>query len=200
MNIALIAGVDEVGRGAWAGPIVAAAVVLGEEIEGLKDSKKLSLKRRNELTIIIKNSAIAWSIAQIEAAEIDEIGLGEANKRVMRMAIAGLGVRPCKVLCDGFCCGSDIEEEAIIHGDDLCPQISAASIIAKVYRDNLMHELHLKDARFGYDKHVGYGTKLHREMLEIHGVSENHRTSFKPLRGSEQRTENKDQRTVSSEQ
>jgi len=175
------AGVDEVGRGAWAGPIVAAAVVLGCKIEGLKDSKKLTAKQREALNEIIKDRAYCWNIAEVSNVEIDRIGIAEANRLVMRRAIEGLKIKPDKVITDGFSCRIDLDEEVIIGGDALIPEISAASIIAKVYRDNLMHNYHLKDSKYGYDKHVGYGTKYHAEMLKKHGPSQFHRFSYKPI-------------------
>lgn len=177
-----IAGVDEVGRGAWAGPIVAAAVILGCKIEGLKDSKKLSAKQREVLDIVIRNESLCFHIAELSNAEIDVIGIAEANRLVMRRAIEGLVQKPSIVKTDGFSCQINIEEEVIVGGDALIPEISAASIIAKVYRDKLMHEHHLKDSKYGYDKHVGYGTKYHTEMLKKHGPSEFHRFSYAPIK------------------
>lgn len=176
------AGVDEVGRGAWAGPIVAAAVIIKKPIIGLKDSKRLSAKARLGLSEIIKKEAFCWYIAELNNKIIDEIGIGEANRLVMRMAIDGLSVVPSSVKVDGFSCKTNIPESVIIHGDDKEAEISAASIIAKVYRDNLMEKMHEIDTRYGYNKHVGYGTKLHLDMLKLHGPSEFHRFSYKPIK------------------
>lgn len=181
MNDRLIAGVDEVGRGAWAGPIVAAAVILIKPIAELKDSKKLSPQKRQELSQIIKSDSVSWSIAELSPKEIDNLGLAEANRAVMRLAITKLGLAPDLIRIDGFSCQTTLAEEVYIKGDETVPEISAASIIAKVYRDELMHKLHLIDPRYGFDKHVGYGTKLHMDKLLKHGPSENHRFSFKPI-------------------
>jgi len=182
MSNILIAGVDEVGRGAWAGPIVAAAVILDCKIEGLKDSKLLSKKGRERLDPIIKDSSLCWNIAEVSNIDIDQIGIAEANRLVMRRAIEGLKIIPDKVMIDGFSCHTNIDEEVIIGGDALIPEISAASIIAKVYRDNLMRDYHLKDSKYGYDKHVGYGTKYHINMLKLYGPSLFHRFSYAPIK------------------
>ncbi len=182
MNHALIAGVDEVGRGAWAGPMVAAAVILNDQIAGLADSKTLSASKRQELGDIIFTQALAWAIAEISAQEIDSVGMAEANRLVMRRAIIMLKIQPVLVRIDGFSCGIDLPEEVIIKGDVTMPEISAASIIAKVYRDNLMLRLHHTDSRYAFDQHVGYGTALHKERLMMHGPSQNHRSSFSPIK------------------
>ncbi len=176
-----IAGVDEVGRGAWAGPIVAAAVILGEPIPGLADSKLLTKLKRQELSDIIQKQAACFAIAELSAQQIDDLGLGEANRLVMRQAINALETHPTLVRVDGFSCGTDLDEEVYIKGDQLFAEISAASIIAKVYRDNLMHQLHELDSRYGFDSHVGYGTKQHSDALREHGPSGWHRQSFKPV-------------------
>lgn len=177
-----IAGVDEVGRGAWAGPIVAAAVVLTAPILGLSDSKKLSVNRRRVLSKIIRSSAYAFAIAELSPEEIDNLGLAEANRLVMRMAIDCLPHTPDLVRVDGFSCGTELPEEVHIRGDALFPEISAASIIAKVYRDELMHALHNRDDRYGFNSHVGYGTVLHKKALLEYGVSQYHRKSFSPMK------------------
>lgn len=179
-NPILIAGVDEVGRGAWAGPMVAAAVILIKPIEGLRDSKKLTATARERLSALIRSSAI-WSIAEVSPQEIDRLGLTEANRLVMRQAIRQLSPLPTLVRCDGFSCQPDIMEEVHVHGDDLFPEISAASIMAKVYRDQLMHKLHQQDSRYAFDQHVGYGTKLHQARLKEFGPSPWHRHSFTPI-------------------
>ena len=182
MNNQLIAGIDEVGRGAWAGPIVAAAVILNNPIDGLKDSKKISPKKRHEISKIIKLYSFSWSIAELSASNIDKYGLAEANRMVMRNAIEKLNPMPDLVRIDGFSCQTHFREEVYIKGDELLPEISAASIIAKVYRDELMVRMHYIDPRYGFDKHVGYGTKLHRERLLEHGPSMYHRYTFKPIK------------------
>lgn len=178
----LIAGVDEVGRGAWAGPIVAAAVILDQPIKGLKDSKVLSRAIREELAEIIKSNCLVYAISEVSSSVIDEIGIAEANRLVMRQAIAKLDMDPTLVRTDGFSCGIEIIEEVYIKGDAIYPEISAASIIAKVYRDNLMRQLHLEYPNYGFDCHVGYGTKMHKAQLDQFGLSPHHRRSFKPMK------------------
>ncbi len=178
----LIAGVDEVGRGAWAGPIVAAAVILSKPIHGLADSKTLSKPKRELLSEQIKLGAVAYAISELSAAVIDEIGIAEANRLVMRRAIMALSIVPTLVRVDGFSCGIDLPEDVHIKGDALFAEISAASIVAKVYRDQLMMNLDFSDARYGFASHVGYGTAFHRAKLEEHGPSLYHRMSFEPMK------------------
>lgn len=178
----MIAGVDEVGRGAWAGPLVAAAVILHKPIVGLRDSKQLSPGQRQTLSRIIRTSALSFAIAEVSAQQIDDLGLAEANRLVMRMAIGLLTTTPELVRVDGYSCRCNLAEEVHVRGDVLYPEISAASIIAKVYRDELMFRLHDADPRFGFDDHVGYGTPRHRQALLKHGLSVYHRTSFAPMK------------------
>ncbi len=177
----LIAGVDEVGRGAWAGPIVAAAVILHQPIIGLKDSKTLSRAVREKLAEIIQANCIAYAISEVSSSIIDELGIAEANRLVMRQAISKLEVLPTLVRIDGFSCGTDILEEVYIKGDAIYLEISAASIIAKVYRDNLMRRMHLQYPNYGFDRHVGYGTREHRVKLTQFGLTLHHRRSFRPI-------------------
>lgn len=178
----LIAGVDEVGRGAWAGPMVAAAVILAEVWPNIKDSKLLSAAQREPLSVKIKQHCVAWAIAEVSAAEIDRLGLQEANRVVMQRAIQSLTVVPSLVRSDGFSSGTPLDEEVYIKGDQIYPEIGAASIIAKVYRDQLMRTVHQGDGRYGFNQHVGYGTALHRARLREHGPSVYHRMSFNPMK------------------
>ncbi len=178
----LIAGVDEVGRGAWAGPIVAAAVILNTPILGLKDSKVLSAHVRQNLSDQIQHTCISFAIAELSPSIIDEIGIAEANRLVMRRAIDQLKATPSLVRIDGFSCHTTLNEEVYIKGDTLFSEISAASILAKVYRDNLMNELHTKYPNYGFDRHVGYGTKIHKNALDQYGPTPHHRLSFKPMK------------------
>jgi len=180
----LIAGVDEVGRGPLAGAVVAAAVILdpNNPIEGLTDSKKLTEKRREALTIEIKEKAIAWSYGRAEVEEIDELNILWASMLAMQRAIEGLSVTPTFVKVDGNRCPeSDIPMEAIVKGDLTEAEISAASIIAKVCRDNEMVEMDAKYPGYGFAKHKGYPTKQHREALIEQGACPIHRLSFKPV-------------------
>ncbi|NOR81499.1 MAG: ribonuclease HII [Methyloprofundus sp.] len=181
----LIAGVDEVGRGCIVGPVIAAAVILNpaQPISGLTDSKKLSAKKRELLAVTIKQQALAWSIARAEPSEIDHINILQASLLAMQRAVKSLSVQPTWLKVDGnqypdiACPG-----ETIIQGDLLVAEISAASILAKVYRDN---EMSVLDALYpGYDffKHKGYPTKLHKEKLAALGISEQHRRSFSPIK------------------
>lgn len=184
-NGLLVAGVDEVGRGPLAGPVVTAAVILDPEhpIDGLMDSKKLSEKRREKLAVLIKENSLAWSIGRAEVEEIDEINILQATMLAMQRAVAGLSPAPEHVLIDGNRCPSlPCTAEAIIKGDGLVPAISAASIIAKVSRDNEMVELDAMYPGYGLAGHKGYPTKAHRDALIELGVTSIHRRSFGPVR------------------
>lgn len=184
-DIDLIAGVDEVGRGPLVGDVVTAAVILdpNNPIEGLTDSKKLSEKKRNSLALEIKEKALAWAIGRADPSEIDELNILHATMLAMKRAVAHLSIQPNFVYIDGNRCPEiPVPCEAVVKGDLLVPEISAASIIAKVARDNEMAELDKIHPEFGFAKHKGYPTKLHFEMLAKYGPTPQHRRSFKPVR------------------
>jgi ribonuclease HII len=178
-----IAGVDEVGRGCLAGCVVASAVILDFEKpipEGLNDSKKLSAKKRELLDSQIKENALTYAIAQVEAEEIDQINILEATKKAMRLAIEKLNPSADFLLIDAVQLKDvNLPQKAIIHGDAISLSIAAASIIAKNYRDNLMQEMDKIYPEYGFAKHVGYGTKAHFEALRKYGHCEIHRKSFR---------------------
>jgi ribonuclease HII len=184
-----IAGIDEAGRGPLAGPVVAAAVILNRHIviEGLRDSKTLTAKRRAELATDIRQRSLAWSVAWADAAEIDSLNILEATLLAMRRAILGLAVLPHYVQIDGnrmpeLTFGSErIEGEAIIGGDATNAAISAASIVAKVCRDQIMVEMDRIYPNYGFARHKGYGTADHRERIERFGPCQQHRRSFRPI-------------------
>jgi ribonuclease HII len=175
----MIAGVDEVGRGCLAGPVIAASVILKRPIKGLMDSKRLSSKKREDLSqIIIKNSIFA--IGAADSQEIDQINILQASLLAMQRSLEKLDMQPKKVLVDGnHIFETSIEIEAIVGGDNLIPSISAASIIAKVFRDRLMMAYSKEFPNYGFDKHKGYPTKLHKEMLKKYGLTRIHRRTFK---------------------
>ncbi|HBS26132.1 MAG TPA: ribonuclease HII [Gammaproteobacteria bacterium] len=180
----LIAGVDEVGRGPLAGPVVSAVVILNPKlpIEGLADSKVLTAKRREYLYWQIKERALYFSIGRAEVFEIDEINILQATMLSMQRAVAGLPVIPSKIFVDGNRCPElPCEAESIIKGDSKVAEISAASILAKVTRDAEMVQLHQHYPDYGFDCHKGYPTKLHRERIKVHGVTKHHRRSFRPV-------------------
>ena len=176
-----IAGVDEVGRGCLAGPVIAAAVVLKTNIPGLADSKKLSKKKREELSsTIMQNSYFSFGSSSVE--EIDSINILQASLLAMKRAILNLSVEPGKILVDGTHKPDlDIDTQTIIGGDSVVDEISAASIIAKVYRDKLMINLSEKFSNYSWERNFGYGTKAHLEGLKKFGVTAHHRKSFKPV-------------------
>ncbi|MBT6670149.1 MAG: ribonuclease HII [Gammaproteobacteria bacterium] len=182
--MSVIAGVDEVGRGPLIGAVVAAAVVLPENhgIIGLADSKKLSAKRRERLAEEIRDVAVDWAITEASHLEIDEINILHASMLAMKRAVEQLSCPIDKVLVDGNRLPDlSLPAEAIIKGDSKIEAISAASIIAKVARDRMMLELHQQHPEYGFDRHKGYPTKLHFEMLKKYGVLEQHRRSFRPV-------------------
>ena len=178
-----IAGVDEVGRGCLAGAVVAAAVILDLSQplpEGLNDSKKLSEKKRLEIDAQIRETAIAISISQVEADEIDRINILQATKKAMRAAIENLDPKPDFLLIDAVQLKEiSTPQKAIIKGDAISASIAAASIIAKTYRDDLMKKLDETYPQYGFAKHVGYGTKAHYDALKQHGACPLHRKSFR---------------------
>ncbi len=180
-----IAGVDEVGRGCLAGCVVAAAVILdlSKPIPlSLNDSKKLSAKKRESLDSQIKENALSYAIAQVEADEIDKINILEATKKAMRLAIEKLSPNADFLLIDAVQLKTVfLPQKAIIHGDAISASIAAASIIAKNYRDNLMREMDEIYPEYGFARHVGYGTKAHFAALRRHGACEIHRKSFRSV-------------------
>jgi len=185
-GLSAIAGVDEVGVGPLAGPVVAAAVILDPDrpIAGLTDSKKLSSCRRAVLEVEIKTRARAWSIAESSHHEVDEINILQASLLAMKRAVLGLDIRPELSLVDGNQLPQleGYEMQAIVRGDLSQPCISAASILAKQYRDRQMLELDRRYPQYQFARHKGYPTALHRSLLQKHGVSPVHRRSFKPVR------------------
>jgi ribonuclease HII len=181
----VICGVDEAGRGPLAGPVFAAAVILNpvRPIDGLRDSKKLTEMRRDELAIEIKTHALAWSIAQCSEQEIDELNILQATMLAMRRAVESLSSLPTLALIDGNRCPvMSVRSEAIIKGDDKVPAISAASILAKTARDQALRLLHIQYPNYAFDQHKGYPTELHLERLRLHGISPVHRKSYAPVR------------------
>jgi ribonuclease HII len=180
----LMAGVDEAGRGPLMGPVVAAAVILDElhPIKGLADSKKLTALKREKLYDEILAKALCHSIALATAEEIDQINILQATMLAMKRAVEGLRLKPNKVLVDGNRLPTlVILSEAIVGGDALVPSISAASILAKVYRDRWCAEFHLEYPQYGFADHKGYGTAEHLAALREHGACPQHRRSFAPV-------------------
>ncbi len=186
----LVAGVDEVGRGPLAGPVTAAAVILDPQrrINGLRDSKTLTAKRRELLAGRIRQRALAWCVASAAPAEIDELNIFQASLLAMRRALQGLNLSPERVEIDGRHAvlpdGWSCPVEAIVGGDSRRRWISAASILAKVHRDSLMVRLHDRYPEYRFDRHKGYPTQFHLRALRRFGVTPEHRRSFAPVRAA----------------
>jgi len=178
-----VAGVDEVGRGCLAGPVVAGAVILhpGRPIRGLADSKLVPPAERERLAGVIRSLALAWSVAEVGPADIDRMAIHRASLEAMRRALMALAPQPDAVLVDAFRIPAlAVAQRGIIHGDRLCASIAAASLVAKVHRDRLMAALDEQDGRYGYVRHKGYATPEHLAALERFGYSPHHRLSFRP--------------------
>ncbi len=180
----LVAGVDEVGRGPLCGPVITAAVILDPDrpIEGLKDSKKLTEKRREALAVQIREQALAWCVARADVDEIDRLNILHATMLAMRRAVEGLSIQPQLALIDGNRCPQlAVPCEAVVKGDDRVQAIAAASILAKVTRDHEMLELDRQYPGYGIAGHKGYPTPQHLEALARLGATPIHRRSFKPV-------------------
>jgi ribonuclease HII len=189
-RIEIVAGVDEAGRGPLAGPVVVAAVVLDPQrpIAGLDDSKKLSEKQREDLFPLIRQQALAFSVVKIGPPEIDRINILQATLLGMKQAVERLPLPVTLALVDGNRAPDlPCRVRTIVQGDCLEPAISAASILAKVTRDRLMHEMHLRYPVYRFDRHKGYPTALHLSLLSTHGPCPEHRRSFAPVRERLQR-------------
>lgn len=181
----LTAGVDEAGRGALAGPVVAAAVILSPkyDLPGLDDSKKLKPAQRAELAVLIKECAVAYGVGIVQAPEIDKVNILQATFKAMAQAVEKLAPAPEYVLVDGnkTIPGLNFRQQAVVKGDSLFPMISAASIIAKTHRDAIMAGLDQKYPGYGFARHMGYGTKIHVTALKTHGPCPEHRLTFKKV-------------------
>jgi len=177
----IICGVDEVGRGAWAGPLVAGAVILNRRLYGLRDSKLLDSKRRNKLARKIKRTS-KWGIGEVTVSELNKLKLTKATQLAFGRAVRALKTKVSYILADGFRFDSPISCRAIKKGDMICSSIAAASIIAKVYRDKLMRKLDKDVKGYNFAKHKGYGTKEHQEALKKLGPSKVHRMFYKSLK------------------
>ncbi len=180
----MIVGIDEVGRGCWAGPLVAGAVLLGAPIAGLRDSKKLSKAQRERLDAEIRVSCVAFGIGWVTAEEIDDIGLTASVRLAMQRAFAEIAAPYERIVIDGnFNFFDDnSKSSAVIGADNSVPAVSAASIIAKVARDKYMSDAAIRFPGFGFESHVGYGTAAHQLALQTYGVTGLHRKSFKPIK------------------
>ncbi len=178
-----VAGVDEVGRGCLAGPVVAGAVILESDryIPRVCDSKTVTALERDRLYDQITRRAMAWSVISVEPEEIDRVNIHQASLRAMHRAVLSLTPLPDMVLVDAFRIPDlPMAQRGIVHGDSRCTAIAAASIVAKVTRDRLMHDLHGRDPRYGFDRHKGYATRDHLEAVARYGYSDVHRRSFRP--------------------
>jgi ribonuclease HII len=183
MGFVYVAGVDEVGRGCLAGPVIAGAVVLDPEryIPRVCDSKTVTALERERLYDRIAREAIAWSVISVEPDEIDRINIHQASLRAMQRAVLSLAPLPDMVLVDAFRIPDiPMAQRGVVHGDARCTAIAAASILAKVTRDRLMLRLHDRDPRYGFDRHKGYATRDHLDAVSRFGYSEIHRRSFRP--------------------
>ena len=180
---ALIAGVDEVGRGALFGPVVAAAVILPPKttLNGLRDSKQLTALQRERLCTEIQSLALAISIAEIDAATIDRVNIYQATRLAMTAAVSSLNPAPDHLLIDAMRLDHPCPQTSIVYGDSLSISIAAASVIAKVHRDNLMCQLDARFPQYGLARHKGYGTAQHRAAILAHGPTPLHRKSFAPV-------------------
>lgn len=184
-RVRLIAGVDEAGRGPLAGPVVAACVLLDPRrpIDGLADSKVLSPARREALAAVIREHALAWAVGEASVAEIDALNILRATLLAMSRAVDALSVSPDEVLVDGLHCPVvACRARAVVRGDATVPSISAASILAKTFRDATMVQLHVHHPGYGFDRHKGYPTADHVEALRRLGPIDAHRRSFAPVR------------------
>lgn len=178
-----VCGLDEVGRGSFAGPVVVGAVIFSKDCiipEGIADSKLLKPRQRERLAEAIKKCAKAWAVAEVSVSTINKVGIGKATQMAFRKAIKLLSKSPDFILIDAFYIRhlNKKKQNAVKNGDKICASISAASIIAKVYRDKLMKKLGKIYPQYGFGKHKGYGTKKHQEALKKYGLSKLHRTSF----------------------
>ena len=176
-----VCGVDEVGRGPLAGPVVCAAVIMRADsiVEGVDDSKKLTAKKREKLSALIKQNAIAWAICRVEPQTIDEINILQATRLCMKNAVESLSVRPDFVLTDGnMTLDISIPQQSVVGGDAACYSIGAASIIAKVYRDEVMDEYAAEYPAYAFEKNKGYGTAAHIAAIKECGICPIHRRSF----------------------
>lgn len=177
-----VSGIDEVGRGCLAGPVVAATVILPKQhkpIIGVRDSKKLSSKKREEIYEQILDLALDFGVGLIPASEIDEIGIVSATKKAMFQAIENLSYRPDILLIDAMVLDEvEIEQKSIIRGDESCYSISCASIVAKVFRDRVVSGLDNVHPNYQFSSHKGYGTKLHYEAIQAYGLTSEHRRTF----------------------
>ncbi|MFH1564549.1 MAG: ribonuclease HII [bacterium] len=180
-----IAGIDEAGRGAWAGPLVSAAVIMPKNIilKDIRDSKTLTPQKREELCEDIKKISLSWSVAIININFINQYNIGKSNIKAFKTAINKLKIKPDYLLIDGILKlkNHPIEQQSIKNGDALVYSIAAASIIAKVTRDNILKKEHLRFPEYGFDEHKGYGTKKHHKALKKYGICEIHRTLYKPI-------------------
>ena len=177
-----VAGVDEAGRGPLAGPVVAAAVLLAPDskFNGLDDSKKLSPKIREKFFMIIKEQALSYGIGIVDVEKIEKINILQASLLAMKHAVENLSLKPDLLLIDGNqAIDTDIKQWTIVKGDSLSQSIAAASVLAKVTRDKLMEQYHEQFPRYAFNKHKGYGTRLHRDLIKKYGLCPIHRRTFK---------------------
>ncbi len=176
------AGCDEAGRGCYAGPVFAAAVILPPTFAhaGLNDSKKVTAAKREELRVYIEANAVSYAVAMVDNTEIDEINILRASFKAMHNAVEALTVKPALLLIDGnrFAPYQGINHHCIVQGDGLYASIAAASILAKTYRDDYIRQLHLEFPQYNWQKNKGYGTAEHRKAIENHGLCKYHRKSF----------------------